>query len=167
MRRNVPCFASNAAEERAFGAAVTTMTSLARVSTMPRSDDFNQRDAYGDRYAPGFGGEDLYGRREPLERRGVRRDFFDDPHAYAGQEYGVEAGAGPEAALHPHDLDPDYLRWRDAELSRIDREYVRWRDERRRAFDAEYRAWRGDRREAFQRSFSDWRETQSRRPGQG
>lgn len=44
-----------------------------------------------------------------------------------------------------HDFEPDYLHWRDQQLSGFDRDYSDWRSERREKFSADFDTWRSSR----------------------
>jgi hypothetical protein len=91
-------------------------------------------------------GSDLYGER--------RRNFdLDDPGI--GQS---QAGYGHRTQIHPdQDFDPDYLRWRDAQLRDHDRDYQNWRRDQHRLYDEEYRRFRSERQRHFGQAFHEWR----------
>jgi hypothetical protein len=81
-----------------------------------------------------------------------------------GQDYGQRDVTRTDAAqgLHPdHDLDPDYLDWREAQMSAYDSDYANWRQQQSRRHDDEYRRWRDQRRSNFHQSFSAWRSAQT------
>jgi hypothetical protein len=44
-----------------------------------------------------------------------------------------------------HDFEPDYLHWREQQLSNFDRDYSDWRSERRQKFSADFDTWRQNR----------------------
>jgi len=83
-----------------------------------------------DRWRPGHG--EPYGELELNPRdRGVRE--FGPPADYA---YHPPAG---------HELDPDYLQWREARMRRHDSDYREWRAQRVARYDEAYRRSRGGR----------------------
>lgn len=82
-----------------------------------------------------------------------------------GPNRGVEAYGQPsDYAYRPqgdHDFDPDYLRWRDEQLSGHDRDYSEWRRAQHRQYDDEYRKFRHERRTQFGDTFQSWRNQRS------
>jgi hypothetical protein len=42
----------------------------------------------------------------------------------------------------PRDFEPDYLHWREQQLSNFDRDYTEWRNEKRQRFSADFDTWR-------------------------
>ena len=54
--------------------------------------------------------------------------------------YQQQADASRQHAMH--DLDADYLRWRDEQARRVDEVYARWRAEHYSKFSAEFSHWR-------------------------
>lgn len=52
---------------------------------------------------------------------------------------GSDARAGRPAH---HDFEPDYLHWREQQLSTLDKDYADWRNERREKFSADFDSWR-------------------------
>jgi hypothetical protein len=85
---------------------------------------FGQSD-YGERGGGGLGGA------------GLGQDHRTD-------QAGRQANQGQRAGVH-HDLEPDYLHWRDTQLQNFDRDYHSWRDERRTKFSNEFETWRQQR----------------------
>lgn len=68
-------------------------------------------------------------------------------HAYApgGQIWdGSGRGMGGQSHEH-HDFEPDYLHWRQQQLSAFDKDYSDWRNERREKFSADFDSWRQNR----------------------
>jgi hypothetical protein len=117
------------------------------------------------------------------------RGWTGEPDAYRGQEYGVEshrdeprgqpmrrgsfdyddpgvgqsqAGYGPSAQSHPdHDLEPDYLSWREQQMRDHDRDYEDWRREQHQHYDRQYRQFRAERQRHFGQAFHEWRSQRS------
>jgi hypothetical protein len=44
-----------------------------------------------------------------------------------------------------HDFEPDYLHWRQQQLSAFDKDYSDWRNERREKFSSDFDSWRQNR----------------------
>ena len=44
-----------------------------------------------------------------------------------------------------HDFEPDYLHWRQQQLSAFDKDYSDWRNERRHKFSSDFDTWRRNR----------------------
>lgn len=44
-----------------------------------------------------------------------------------------------------HDFEPDYLHWREQQMSNFDRDYHDWRSERREKFSTDFTSWRDSR----------------------
>lgn len=44
-----------------------------------------------------------------------------------------------------HDFEPDYLHWREQQMSRFDRDYTDWRNEKRQKFSSDFEGWRSSR----------------------
>lgn len=110
-----------------------------------------------DRYErdrPHFGPEE-YGHdenyRPGYHQGGTRFGFFGGPN-------GSSVGAAPQPfrSLDEQDFDPDYLSWRQSQLSKHDRDYGDWRREQMRRYDDDYWKFRSERREDFHQRFQDW-----------
>lgn len=119
----------------------------------------------GDRYGQG-GGQDMGGRSQPRGGGDYDRAPYGDqsmPHGSGVSEF----GAPHDYAYHPdqHDLDPDYVNWRDQQLRNHDREYHGWRAEQQRKYDDEHRRYRGERRNHFHQTFEEWRQQQQQQAG--
>jgi len=136
-----------------------------------RLRDRQRSETYG---APDYGSELNYdpeseggfGRSETgqgpgwgLDRDAERRRNFDLDDPGVGQsQAGYGQRAEPRPQPHPdHDFDPDYLRWRDAQLRSHDRDYQDWRREQQRQYDDEYRRFRSERQRHFGQAFHEWR----------
>jgi len=44
-----------------------------------------------------------------------------------------------------HDFEPDYMHWRDQQVSQFDKDYSEWRNERRQKFSSDFDSWRSSR----------------------
>lgn len=114
---------------------------------------------YGPESEGGFGGGAGAGPGWGLERNSDRRRNFDFDDPGVGQS---QAGYGQRSQSDPdHDFDPDYLRWRDAQLRGHDRDYQDWRREQHRQYDEEYRRFRSERQRHFGQAFHEWRSQRS------
>ena len=70
-----------------------------------------------------------------------------------------DSGSSPQRLDHP--FDPDYLHWRETELTRHDGAYRDWRRAQADHYDTTYSTWRQSRRDQFSKDFKDWRNTQA------
>lgn len=67
-------------------------------------------------------------------------------HAYApGSQIWEGSGRGMGGQSQHHDFEPDYLHWREQQLSAFDKDYSDWRNERRQKFSSEFDTWRQSR----------------------
>lgn len=68
-------------------------------------------------------------------------------HGYApGAQIWEGSGSGMGGQSHEHhDFEPDYLHWRQQQLSAFDNDYKSWRDERRQKFSSDFSSWRQNR----------------------
>ncbi|MFC7378396.1 hypothetical protein [Brevundimonas sp. GCM10030266] len=71
-------------------------------------------------------------------------------HGYApGAQIWEGSGPGLHGERHAdrskHDFEPDYLHWREQQVSNFDRDYSDWRNERREKFSADFDNWRSSR----------------------
>jgi len=145
-------------ERRAFGEAL---------GAEPwRGREREHEDLYGDAGSAGY--RATTDRRDDGRHGDTRGGYGGEPHAYAGQEYGLEGHSGPSGRYaanpnpptHPHPdhaFDADYLRWRDEQLRAHDRDYQDWRREQHRQYDEQYRQFRSDRQRHFGEAFHMWR----------
>ena len=70
---------------------------------------------------------------------------YDQGYAPGGQIWqGPGQGMGGQSHEH-HDFEPDYLHWRQQQLSAFDRDYTDWRNERREKFSSDFDSWRKSR----------------------
>ena len=126
--------------------------------------------AYGEgpRYGRDYGGSRFdqgYGSRGPSGGYGSRMEpDYGGPtwgsQAYGGSGYagqpdhgyapggqiwrGSGQGMGGQSHEH-HDFEPDYLHWRQQQLSAFDSDYSTWRNERREKFSSDFDSWRQSR----------------------
>jgi hypothetical protein len=65
-------------------------------------------------------------------------------HGYApGSQIWEGSGPGMGGQTHEHhDFEPDYLHWRQQQLSAFDKDYTDWRSERRQKFSSDFDSWR-------------------------
>jgi len=65
-------------------------------------------------------------------------------HGYApGGQIWEGSGRGMGGQTHEHhDFEPDYLHWRQEQLSAFDKDYSEWRNERRQRFSSDFDSWR-------------------------
>lgn len=83
--------------------------------------------------------------------RGRRNDWDFGTHGYApGAEIwggsDRDAGRGADRSRSQnHDFEPDYLHWREQQMTAFDNDYRTWRDERRTRFTNDFDTWRKSR----------------------
>ncbi|HYC98115.1 hypothetical protein [Brevundimonas sp.] len=97
--------------------------------------------AYG---GPNYGAQ-TYGGQTYGDQAGMHQSY--PSHAYApGSQIWEGSGQGMGGQSHQHhDFEPDYLHWREQQLSAFDRDYSDWRKERREKFSADFDSWRQSR----------------------
>jgi len=96
----------------------------------------------GSRMDPGYGGPTWGSQGHRGQGYSGRPD-----HGYApgGQIWeGSGQGMGGQSHEH-HDFEPDYLHWRQQQLSAFDKDYADWRNERREKFSSDFDEWRRNR----------------------
>lgn len=133
-----------------------------------------QSSGMGGRDQAGNGGGQDYGQQGQSGWGGARYEQ-QSGGTYGQRDYGQSAQRSdyrtnqnyPGGYQGAQGHDPDYLSWRDNQLSSYDREYSAWREEQRRKHDEDYGKWRQERREGFGRQFSQWREDFSKAIGMG
>jgi hypothetical protein len=89
---------------------------------------------------------------------------YGDLELNAGNRGVQEFGAPSDYAYHPHqghELDPEYVSWRDQRLAGHDRDYQEWRRQQHEQYDNDYRSFRSQRRDHFGKTFAEWRSQQS------
>ncbi len=67
----------------------------------------------------------------------------------------------PSTQRMDHGFDPDYLHWRENELTRHDTAYRDWRAAQASNYDTAYSTWRKSRQDQFHKDFNDWRSSQA------
>ena len=80
--------------------------------------------------------------------RGGRNDWDFERHGYApGAEIwgGSDRNSGSGYRAQAHDFEPDYLHWREQQMTAFDNDYRTWRDERRTRFTNDFDTWRKSR----------------------
>lgn len=89
------------------------------------------------------GGSQMQGRMD--HRYGQQAGY--PSHGYApGAQIWEGSGSGMGGQTHEHhDFEPDYLHWRQQQLSAFDNDYKSWRDERRQKFSSDFSTWRQNR----------------------
>lgn len=101
------------------------------------------RDHGGSRFDQGYGGQNQGGNFGGPAWSGQGQ--ADHGYAPGGQIWqGSGQGMGGQSHEH-HDFEPDYLHWREQQLSAFDRDYADWRDERRQKFSSDFDTWRQNR----------------------
>ena len=107
-----------------------------------RNPSYSQRgygpSAYGAPMDQGYGGQ-TYGQGH--------MDQGYASHGYApGSQIWEGSGRGMGGQTHEHhDFEPDYLHWREQQLSAFDKDYSDWRNERRQKFSSDFDTWRQSR----------------------
>ena len=93
---------------------------------------------------PGYGGQN-YG-AQTYGRQGYGgHDYVSHGYAPGSQIWeGSGRGMGGQSHQH-HDFEPDYLHWREQQLSAFDKDYSDWRNERREKFSSDFDSWRQNR----------------------
>lgn len=96
--------------------------------------DYGARGQGGPNYGGDFGGPTWSGQGRS-----------DHGYAPGGQIWeGSGRGMGGQSHEH-HDFEPDYLHWRQQQLSAFDKDYADWRSERREKFSSDFDSWRQSR----------------------
>lgn len=114
----------------------------ARYGQSSRSGEFGQGYGYGRAFGQGssqeYGrGRDSYDIDTSREYRGSRYsrdDGADGARTWQGGRDGVSAGRS--------DYEPDYLHWREQQMSKFDKDYDDWRAEKRQKFSSDFDTWR-------------------------
>jgi hypothetical protein len=68
------------------------------------------------------------------------RDYPETGYA-PGAQIWRSSDAESNRAAH-HDFEPDYLHWREQQMSTLDKDYSDWRNERRQKFSSDFDSWR-------------------------
>lgn len=105
----------------------------------------------GSHMGQGYGGQ-AYGQGgyAPQAGQGHGQSGPYAAHGYApGAQIWQGSGQGMGGQSHEHhDFEPDYLHWREQQLSAFDKDYSDWRNERREKFSADFDSWRQTRSRA-------------------
>ena len=98
---------------------------------------------------PGYGGQNYGGQSYGGQSYGGQSGMSQGSasHGYApGSQIWEGSGRGMGGQTHEHhDFEPDYLHWRQQQLSAFDRDYSDWRNERREKFSSDFASWRQNR----------------------
>ncbi|MDO1558430.1 hypothetical protein Q0812_03190 [Brevundimonas sp. 2R-24] len=105
--------------------------------------DYGVTRAYGQSYERGYAGGPNYERQAYANREYPR-------HGYAP---GGQIWEGSSA--RQRDYEPDYLHWREQQMSKFDRDYHEWRSERRQKFSSDFDTWRASRGNQVVENVSD------------
>ncbi|MBX3477778.1 MAG: hypothetical protein KF910_09225 [Brevundimonas sp.] len=122
---------------RSYGSGETWGRGPGRFEQAPRGGEFG-RD---------YGVNRAYGRdhdqgRGPARTYGSGRDYEAQGYAPGAQ---IWQGSGRDMGRPDH--EPDYLHWREQQMSKFDRDYDDWRNERRQKFSSDFDSWRSSRAE--------------------
>ncbi|WGM31723.1 hypothetical protein [Brevundimonas sp. NIBR11] len=117
-------------------------------SRSPRSGEFGQDYGYSRAYGQGSSqnydrGRGAYGAGSGRGDRGGYGSNNPD-HGYAPGAQ-IWEGRGGGAPTGRSDYEPDYLHWRDQQMSKFDRDYDEWRSEKRQKFSSDFDTWRSSR----------------------
>ena len=111
-----------------------------------RSQHGFARGGYDPGYSQGgqFGGSAMGGSNygQPYGQGQQGQGYSQHGYAPGGQIWeGSGRGMGGQSHQH-HDFEPDYLHWREQQLSAFDKDYTDWRNERRQKFSSDFDSWR-------------------------
>ena len=81
------------------------------------------------------------GRNSETHRAGPYPDHGYAPGAQIWEDRDPDRLASRSDPRH-HDFEPDYLHWREQQMTNLDRDYSAWRDERRQKFSSDFDSWR-------------------------
>lgn len=84
------------------------------------------------------------GRYDSGSNYGSGRTYQGEGYA-PGAEVWNDRGPSYSQGRGQSDYEPDYLHWRDQQLSNFDNDYKTWRDERRQKFSSDFDSWRSSR----------------------
>jgi hypothetical protein len=107
-----------------------------------------QSGAYGSQMGQGYAGPTYGGQTYGGQGYGAQGYGQGYPsHGYApGAQIWEGSGRGMGGQSHQHhDFEPDYLHWREQQLSAFDKDYGDWRNERRQKFSSDFDSWRQNR----------------------
>lgn len=120
-----------------------------RYGHSPRSGEFGQDYGYGRAYgqgsSQGYGrGRGSYDMDSSRDYRGSRYSQDDRDEGYAPGAQIWQGGRGGASAGRS-DYEPDYLHWREQQMSKFDKDYDDWRAEKRQKFSSDFDTWRTSR----------------------
>lgn len=99
----------------------------------PQGGGYSQGGAYGGSAMGGYG---------QGQQSHSQQGYSDHGYAPGGQIWeGSGRGMGGQSHEH-HEFEPDYLHWRQQQLSAFDKDYTDWRNERRQKFSSDFDSWR-------------------------
>ncbi|GAA0869121.1 hypothetical protein GCM10009116_09570 [Brevundimonas basaltis] len=114
--------------------------------------DYGRGPQYGRDYNRGGSADQDYGARNQGGPSYGGRNYghghgSSSRHGYApGAQIWEGSGPGMGGQSHEHhDFEPDYLHWREQQLSAFDKDYADWRNERREKFSSDFDSWRKNR----------------------
>lgn len=113
-----------------------------------RSGEFGQD--YGYNRAYGQGSNPSYDRGRGAYGVDSSRDYRSGNHAGDYPDHGYAPGSRiwegrGRAPTDRSNYEPDYLYWRDQQMSKFDRDYDDWRSEKRQKFSSDFDTWRTSR----------------------
>ncbi|MCS6627126.1 hypothetical protein N0B44_29855 [Roseibacterium beibuensis] len=118
----------------------------------PRYGQDHGRQNYGQSYGSGSrGASGQYGSQMNQDygghHYGQNQGQGHASHGYApGSQIWEGSGRNMGGQSHEHhDFEPDYLHWRQQQLSAFDKDYSDWRNERREKFSSDFDSWRQSR----------------------
>ena len=117
-------------QSRSYGAGETWGRGPGRLDQSARSDEFGHDSGVNRAY-----GRDAYSRDEDYGRA-----YRATSHAPGSR---IWEGSGSD--MNRRDFEPDYLHWREQQISKFDRDYDEWRSERRQKFSSDFDTWRSSR----------------------
>lgn len=117
-------------------------------SDYDRDTRFGQASRSGE-FGQGYGYNRAYGRETGSYRD---RNQGSPDHGYAP---GSHTWEGQSRSLNQRDYEPDYLHWREQQMSKFDRDYDDWRSERRQKFSSDFDTWRSTRGNPIVENVSD------------
>lgn len=103
------------------------------------SGGWSQGGGYGQAYGQSSSGQSSYGQSS-------QGGGYED---YSRREPWQNASRPQQTGSH-HEFEPDYLHWREQQMSNFDRDYHDWRSEKRQKFSSDFDTWRSSRGPAVQ-----------------
>ena len=115
---------------RIYGVRETWGRDQGRSERQPRSGEFGRDYGVSRAYGQGY------------DRPTYARSQGYETHGYAP---GSQIWEGSDRASNRSEYEPDYLHWREQQMSKFDRDYDDWRSERRQKFSSDFDTWRTNR----------------------